>query len=106
MVAATAVVAVALLVWGWPGPWWSPGSGSLRPGLAAEFLVVVEAVGLLGWWRYTTASFVVVQAAAVAYAAVEYPPGPSGYAGLAVVGAVVGAVAARCERSWVRVGRS
>ena len=100
VVAATVGVAVALLALGWPAPWWRPGSGSLRPGFAADFLVVVEAVGILGWWRYTAASFVIVQAATVAYAATGYPPGPSGYAGLAVVGAV----AARCERSWVRVG--
>ena len=98
VVAATVIVVVALLVLGWPAPWWRPGSGSLRPGFAADFLVVVEAVGMLGWWRYTVASFVIVQAATVAYAAVGYPPGPSGYAGLAVVAAV----AVRCEQASVR----
>lgn len=36
----------------------------------------------------------------MSYAAAGYPPGPSGYAGLAVVGAV----AARCQRAWVRLG--
>jgi len=100
LAAATVTVAVGVAVLGWPTSWWRPGSASTRPGTAAEFLVVVEAVGVLGWWQYATASFVIVQAAAVAYAAVGYPPSPAGYAGLAVTGAV----AARAERAWVRYG--
>lgn len=97
LAAGTVAVAVGVAVLGWPTSWWRPGSASTRPGTAAELLVVVEAVGVIGWWQYTTASFVIVQAAAVAYAALGYPPSPAGYAGLAVTGAV----AARAERAWV-----
>ncbi len=99
VVASTVIVAVALVVLGWPTSWWRPGSRSLHPGFVAQFLVVVEVVGVLGWWRYTAASFVIVQSATITYAAVGYPPSPSGYAGLAVVGAV----AALAERSSVRL---
>lgn len=94
----TSVMVMALLALAWPPLWWHVASGATRPGPTAESLVVIEVLGLVGTWSWPVASFAIVQAASVTYAALGYPAGPAGYSGLAVVAVL----AVRCGRAWVR----
>lgn len=96
---ATAVVVALLLSLGWPQLWWEQASGSPRPGVFADLLAGVAVLGLLGWRRWTVASWAVVEAASVAYAVLDYPASPVGYAGLLALAAL----AARAQRAALRV---
>lgn len=100
MIGATVAVVVVLGVAGWPGWWWRPGAGELRPGALAGLLASAEALALLAWRRAPVACFAVAEAALVTYALLSYPPTPASYAGLVATG--VGAWGPR--RTLVRYG--